>query len=103
MFGKKNYPFTIQHIGDALFAVRSLKFEPVSGTHELNAILLQFTFKPTPIVAGFRIVRFIIDSVHHIRSLEPPAVVLVILDRPHLAIIEKPYRLLAHCDRYYFE
>lgn len=76
--------------------VRSLKFEPVSGTHELNALLLQLTFKPTPIVGRLSIIRLIIDSAHYIRSRESPAVVLVIPDRPHLAVIEKPYRLLAH-------
>lgn len=50
------------------------------------------------IVTCLRIVRLIIDGPHHIGSREPPAVVLVIPDRHHLAIIEKPYRFLtAHC------
>lgn len=48
------------------------------------------------IVADLRIVRHIFDGTHHIRSREPPTVVLVIQDRPRLAVIEKPYRLLAH-------
>lgn len=96
MLGKKNYPITIQYIGNTLFAIRGLEFEPASGTHELNTFLLQLTFKPTPIVTGLCIIRLIIDSTHHIRSREPPAVVLVIPDLPHLAIIEKPYRLLTH-------
>lgn len=51
------------------------------------------------VIAGLHIVRFIGDSAHHIRSRKPPAVVLVISDRPHLAIIEKPYRLITHYDR----
>lgn len=96
MLGKKNYPITIQYIGNTLFAIRGLEFEPASGTHELNALLMQLTFKPAPVITGLRIVRLIIDSAHHICSREPPAVVLVIPNRPHLAIIEKPYRLLAH-------
>ena len=48
------------------------------------------------IVVRLRIVRLIVDSAHHISSRKPPAVVLVIPDRPHLAVIEKPYRLLTH-------
>ena len=99
MRGKNLIPVPIQHIGFALLAVRSLEFEPVSGTHELNALLFQLTFEPTPIVTGLNIVRLIIDRSHHIRSREPPAAVLVIPDRPHLAVIEKAYRLLAHNNR----
>ena len=68
----------------------------MSGAHVLNAVLCQLTFKPTPIVTGFRIVRFIIDSTYHVSGREPSAVVLVIPARPHLAIIEKSYRLFAH-------
>lgn len=100
MLGKKNYPITIQYIGNTLFAIRGLEFEPASGTHELNTFLLQLTFKPTPIVTGLCIIRLIIDSTHHIRSREPPAVVLVIPDCPHLAVIEKPYRPLAHYSQF---
>ena len=48
------------------------------------------------IVTCLRIVRLIVDDAHHIRRREPPAVVLVIPYRPHLAIIEKSYRFLAH-------
>ncbi len=47
-------------------------------------------------VSGLRIVRLIIDSAHHIRSLETQAVVLFIPNRHHLTVIEKTYRLLAH-------
>lgn len=42
------------------------------------------------------IVRLIVDCANNIGSREPPAAVLVIPDRPHLAVIEKAYRLLAH-------
>ena len=30
MLCKKNYPITIQYIGNTLFAIRGLEFEPVS-------------------------------------------------------------------------
>ena len=39
MLGKKNNAIAIQYIGYTLFAIRGLEFEPVSGTHELNALL----------------------------------------------------------------
>ena len=41
------------------------------------------------IVAALGIIRLIIDSAHHIRCREPPAVVLGIPDRLDLAIIKK--------------
>lgn len=69
MYGNKD-AIAIQDIGNTPLAVRSLKFEPVGGTHELKVLLFQLTFKPTPIVAGLRIVRFIIDGAHHIGSRE---------------------------------
>lgn len=65
--GKKNDAIAIQNISNTLFAVRSLKFEPVSGTHELNALMFQLAFKPTPIVTGLRIVRLIINSAYNVR------------------------------------
>lgn len=40
MLGNNSHAFAIENIGYALFAIRSLEFEPVSGTHELNAHLL---------------------------------------------------------------
>ena len=42
MFGKKDNAIAIQKICLALFSIRSLEFEPVSGTHELNAVLCNF-------------------------------------------------------------
>ena len=100
MLGEKDNAIAIQHICLTLLSIRSLEFEGVSDTHELNAVLCQLSLKPTSIVTGFRIVWFIIDSSHHVSRREPPAVVLVIPDRPHLAIIEKPYRLLTHIRRF---
>lgn len=97
MFGKKNNILSRKRIIIVLLTVSSDNFQFVSATHELNAVQFQLTFEPTPVIAGLRIVRLIIDSPHHIRSLEPPAVVFVIPDRPHLAIVEKPYRFLTHC------
>lgn len=89
MLGKKNNAFAVEHIGLSLLAVRSLKFEPESGTHELNALPIQLTLKPTPIVAGLCIDRLVIDGAHNVGSRKPPAVVLVIPNRPHFAVIKK--------------
>lgn len=49
----------------------------------------------TPIVFGLCIVRLIIDSAHHICSRNPPAVVFVIPDSHHLAVINM-YILFTH-------
>ncbi|GFI39735.1 hypothetical protein IMSAGC016_01516 [Muribaculaceae bacterium] len=97
MLGDKNNILSRQRITVILLTVSSNDFQFVSATHELNAILFQLAFKPTPIVTCLRIVRLIIDSTYNVSSRVPPAVVLVIPDRPHLAVIEKPYRLLTHC------
>ncbi len=91
---KKDHILTVQYIGYTLFAVGNNNFQFVSAIHELNAIMFQPAFKPTPIVTGLGIVRLIINSAHNVSNRELPTVVFVIPDRPHLAIIEKPYRLL---------
>ena len=52
MFGKNNNALAIEHICLALLAIRSLEFEPVSGTHELDSFLFELTLKPTPIVSA---------------------------------------------------
>ena len=39
MLGKKDNPFAVQHIYLVLLTIRSLEFEPVSGTHELDTVL----------------------------------------------------------------
>lgn len=101
MLGKNNHTLAVEHIGYALFAIRSLELEPVSRTHELNPLLFQLTLKPTPIVGRLRVGRLIIDSAYHIRSREPPAVVLVIPDRPHLAVIENRIGFLLMCMVFY--
>lgn len=49
----------------------------------------------TPIVFGLCIVRLIIDIAHHICSRNPPAVVFVIPDSHHLAVINM-YILFTH-------
>lgn len=62
MLGKNNHTLAVEHIGYALFAIRSLELEQVSRTHELNPLLFQLTLKPTPIVGRLRVGRLIIDS-----------------------------------------
>ena len=96
MLGEKNHVLAIEHIGYSFFSIRTLEFQPVSVTHELNVLLFQIPFEPTPIVAGLSIVRLFINIPHHIRSRKPPAVVLVIPDRPPLLVIKNTYRLLTH-------
>jgi hypothetical protein len=62
MLGKKNNILRRQRIAIVLPTVSSNNFQFVSATHELNAILFQLAFKPTPIVAGLRIIRLIVDG-----------------------------------------
>lgn len=65
MLGEKNHALAIEHIGYSFFSIRCLELEPVSGTHELSVPLFQLPFESTPVVAGLRIVRLIIDDPHH--------------------------------------
>lgn len=64
----ENHALAIEHIGNSLFSIRSLEFEPVSVTHELNALPFQLPFESTPIVSGLSIVRLIFNTPHPIRS-----------------------------------
>ena len=49
MLGKKNNILSRKSITIILLTVSSDNFQFVSATHELNALPLQFTLKPTPI------------------------------------------------------
>lgn len=62
-------------------SILSLIFQLVSATHGFECRLMSAYVWPTPIVARLRIIRLIIDGALHIRSRDPPAVVLVIPDR----------------------
>ena len=48
MLGKQYDALAVDYVSFTLLAIQSLEFEPVSGTHELNTILYQFSLKPTP-------------------------------------------------------
>lgn len=61
----ENHVLAIEHIGYSLFSIQDLELESVSLTHELNALPFQLPFESTPIVAGLRIVRLIINTPHH--------------------------------------
>lgn len=87
-----------ESVGRALLAVGCLKFEVVSDTHELNAVVRQFLFQPTPIVTGFLVVLFIVDGANYIGGGEPPLAVLLVPNGSHLVVVEKTYGfLIAHC------
>lgn len=59
---------TLSRIAIVLLTIGSHDFQFVSPTHELNILLFQLAFQPTPIVASFCIVRFVIDGAHDICS-----------------------------------
>ena len=71
-----------------------LKLEVVSDTHELNAFRAELPFKPSPVVTCLGIVLFVVDGTHDVCGREPPFVVILVPNSPHLAVIEKTYRLL---------
>ena len=74
--------------------IRSLEFEVVSNTNQLNTLRIEFLFQPSPVVTSLHIVVFIVDGPHNVCSREPPLAVLVIPDGPHLAVVEESYRFL---------
>ena len=73
-----------------------MEFEVVSDTNQLNTVFGHLALQVLPIVAALFIVLFVIDGSHNVSSREPPLAMLLVPHGPHLAIVEKPYRLLAH-------
>ena len=87
--------FRIKRIQCPLLAVRSLKLEVVSDTHELNSITAQFPLEPAPIVTGLHIVIFIIDGTDNVNSGEPPFRMILIPNGTDLAVIVEAYGFLS--------
>ena len=84
---------------------RSLEFEVVSDTNQLNPIFGHLAFQVFPIVAGLLIVALVVDGANYIRSRvlwlanlmsQPPFVVFLVPHRSHLAVIIESYRLFGH-------
>lgn len=58
-------------IGSALFSVKSLEFELMSDTHELNTFFSHFAFQVFPIVTPFGVVLLVIDGTNNVSGQEP--------------------------------
>ena len=74
---EKDYVFAIEHICDSLFAVRSLEFEPVSGTHEFNPVLFELSFEPAPVFDFLLIFFSLYSSRLERRTVSRPSVVIL--------------------------
>ena len=70
--------------------IRSLEFEVVSDTNQLNTVFGHLAFQVLPIVAAFFVVLFVIDSTHDVSSREPPLAVFLVPYGSHLSVVEKP-------------
>ena len=72
---------------EVAFTVGSLKFELVSAAHELNPTGRKFLFQPSPIVARFGIVGFVVDCSYHIGGGEIPFVVDIAPHSTNFAVV----------------
>ena len=102
VFCQYAYAISIQNICLSLFAIRSLKFEVVSSTHDFNAFCTEFPFQPTPIVSRFNIIRFIVNRTHDIYRREKPLALGITPNSTHLFIIVKTYGLfICHINPFF--
>ena len=49
--------------------IKSLEFEVVSNTNQLNTLRIEFLFQPTPVVTSRHIVVFIVNGPHTVASV----------------------------------
>ena len=69
--------------------IRSLEFEVVSNTNQLNTLRIEFLFQPSPVVTSLHIVVFIVDGPHNVCSREPPLAMFLVPNGSNFSIVEK--------------
>ena len=70
VLGQCLHALGIKCIGKALLTIRSLEFEVVSDTNQLNTVFGHLALQVLPIVAALFIVLFVIDGSHNVSSRE---------------------------------
>ena len=101
VLGEDFHTFIVKSISSSFLSVRSLKFEVVSDTHELNSICIQFLLQSTPIVSSLDIVIFFIDCTDDVNRRKPPLGICLIPNGPDLAVVEESDGDLTHAFKLY--
>ena len=66
VLGERLYTIVIEYICSTQLTIRSLEFEVVSDTNQLNSLLCHLDFQVFPIVAASCIIVFVIDGTHDV-------------------------------------